>query len=214
MGKQATNQSVDERALELYSLQREAYANAVVVGIDEVGRGAVAGPLTVAAVALPLAPLIVGLDDSKKLSAKKREKLHAEIFEQAVAIGIGHVAPRRIDSLGMARALRIAMLEALAKTGLEPDAVLIDGNPVNIHPNERCIIKGDSSVACIAAASIVAKVTRDALMGKFDVLHPQYGLAQNKGYASAKHIEAIKEHGISKIHRKTFCTNFMQESLF
>ena len=198
----------------MYLLQCAEPAEAIVIGIDEVGRGAVAGPLTVAAVALPLSPMIEGLDDSKKLSPKRREKLAEEITTHAIAIGISHVDPRSIDSMGMARALKTAMLEALANTELEPDLLLIDGNPMHIHPAEQSIIKGDGSIACIAAASIVAKVKRDALMCELDVVQPEYGFSQHKGYASAAHIEAIRTHGLSSYHRKTFCQNFMQERLF
>ena len=202
------------RNLELYRLQLEAPARAVVIGIDEVGRGAVAGPLTVAAVALPNAPMIDGLDDSKKLSASCREELAAVIRKTALAIGISHVSPRRIDRLGMARALRIAMLEALAATGLEPNLLLIDGTPLHLHPAERSIVRGDGSVACIAAASIIAKVTRDSIMEKFDGACPQYGFAQHKGYGTPAHIEAICAYGLSPLHRRTFCRNYMQERLF
>ena len=207
-------QEVSNHTLELYTLQLEAPQGSVVIGIDEVGRGAVAGPLTVAAVALPASPLIEGLDDSKKLSAARREELADTIHSVALAIGIAHVEPQRIDSLGMARALRIAMLEALAATKLEPDLLLLDGNPMGLHPAEQAIIKGDASVACIAAASIVAKVARDAIMITLDSACPGYDLAHNKGYASAAHIKAIQEQGTSCEHRKTFCQNFFQGRLF
>ena len=214
MDDMSTAETISKRTLELYCLQLDAPYEAVVIGIDEVGRGAVAGPLTVAAVALPLNPMIDGLDDSKKLSAPRREELAAVIRETALAIGISHVAPCRIDKLGMARALRIAMLEALAATGLEPTLLLIDGNPLHIHPAERSIVKGDGSVACIAAASIIAKVTRDSIMGKLDGIHPQYGFAQHKGYGTASHIESIRAYGLSSLHRRTFCQNYVQERLF
>jgi len=206
--------TVSAHTLGIYRLQHEAPPGMLIIGIDEVGRGAVAGPLTVAAVALPCEPMIEGLDDSKKLSARERESLSIQIREIAYAIGVAHIAPRRIDTMGMARALRHAMRAALADTGLKPDLVLIDGNPMGIHPTERSIIKGDASVACIAAASIIAKVTRDAIMVKLDGICPRYGFAQNKGYASAAHIAAIKEEGLSPLHRKTFCQSFLQESLF
>jgi ribonuclease HII len=203
-----------ETNIDMY-LELEALGDgASVVGIDEVGRGSVAGPLTVAAVMLPLEPRIAGLDDSKKLSAKKRETLAATIREVAGAIGIAHISPQQIDKDGMARCLRIAMLEALAATGIEPDVLFIDGNPMHIHPAERCVVKGDGRIACIAAASIVAKVTRDALMTEASERYPGYGLASNKGYASAAHIKAIREMGLTEIHRRSFCGGFFQESLF
>jgi ribonuclease HII len=198
----------------MYAEQLAAPAGAIVVGIDEVGRGALAGPLTVAAVALPASPFIYGLNDSKKLTPKRREALAAEIRRSALAVGIAHIPPQRIDERGMSACLRAAMLAALEDSGVEPDVLLIDGNPVHIHPRERCIVKGDGKVACIAAASIVAKVTRDALMARLSEHYPEYGLAHNKGYGSADHIEAIRRLGPSDIHRKSFCHGFWQESLF
>ena len=194
---------------------REVGGEGVVVGIDEVGRGPLAGPLTVAAVALPDEPQIIGLDDSKKLSAKRREELSAQIHEHALGIGIAMVEPEEIDACGMSASLRLAMRRALEACGLEPDAVLIDGNPVRIHPKETCIVKGDGKVACIAAASIVAKVARDALMVEYDATYPGYGFTSNKGYGSKAHIEAIKKLGPCPVHRRSFLGNILaqQQSL-
>lgn len=203
-----------ERMHALYEMQRAAGARSVVVGIDEVGRGSVAGPLTVAAVALPLDPIIEGLDDSKRLSASRRVELAGIIQTTALAIGIAHIDAHDIDACGMGASLRVAMMRALAATETAPDLVLIDGNPIHIHPKERCIVKGDSKVACIAAASIVAKVTRDALMVGADATYPGYCFADSKGYASPEHIEAIKRKGLSDFHRVSFCRRFTQESLF
>ncbi|MCL1847448.1 MAG: ribonuclease HII [Coriobacteriia bacterium] len=182
--------------------------------MDEVGRGAVAGPLTVAAVALPLEPVILGLDDSKRLTPRRREELAAIIKSVALAVGIVHIEATAIDRKGIAASLRKAMLDAIAACQVEPDLILIDGNPMHIHEKERCIVKGDSKVACIAAASIVAKVTRDALMVAADGEFCGYGFASNKGYASAAHIQAIKERGLCAIHRTSFCGNFLQQQLF
>jgi ribonuclease HII len=170
--------------------------------------------LTVAAVALPLDPLILGLNDSKKLSPAKRQKLAQAIEEVALAIGISHIEPDVIDRIGMAASLRAAMSQAIESCRLDPDLVLIDGRPMHIHEREQCIVKGDSKVACIAAASIVAKVCRDALMVAADGAFPEYGFAANKGYASAEHIKAIQEKGLSSLHRRTFCQNFFQQQLF
>ncbi|MDR3316116.1 MAG: ribonuclease HII [Coriobacteriales bacterium] len=205
-----------ERTAALYREQLSFGATAIVVGLDEVGRGPVAGSLTVCAVVLPAQPQIRGLDDSKRLTAKKREALCGEIKAVASAWNLAHIAPEDIDAAGMAACLRRAFSSALGGLELErdPDAVLIDGNPLGIHPRERNIIKGDAKVASIAAASIVAKVTRDALMVKLDAQYPGYGLAQNKGYASPEHIKAIQTLGLSPVHRKTFCHNFLQQSLF
>lgn len=182
----------------------------IIIGIDEVGRGSIAGPLTVGAVALPDKPEIKLLNDSKQLSAAQRELVATQIKEVALGIGIYHVAPERIDEIGMAQALREAMLGALSVVGITPDAVLIDGNPMHLHKHEKTIVKGDGKVAAIAAASIVAKVTRDAMMVEYDKLYPEYDFASNKGYASQKHIEMIGEIGLCPIHRVSFCHNFVK----
>ena len=198
----------------MYKIMRDAGENKVVIGIDEVGRGSIAGPLTVAAVVLPNQPIIGGLNDSKQLSPAQREELAAIIKQRATAIGICHIPPHEIDQNGISASLKKAMLGALNACELEPDLVLIDGNPMHIHPNERCIVKGDAKVACIAAASIVAKVTRDRLMVEADVNYPGYYFAQSKGYGSQQHIDAIKANGLTDFHRHSFCQAFVQETLF
>lgn len=200
-----------ERVRGMYALQAELSAgHNVVVGVDEVGRGALAGPLTVAAVCLPADPVVWGLNDSKQLTPQARERIAARVAEVAVAIGICHVEAATIDALGMGACLRHAMASAVRDTGLDADLVLIDGNPVGAHPAERCVVKGDAKIACVAAASVVAKVTRDALMTSFEPEYPGYHLAENKGYGSAEHIAAIRERGLSAIHRASFCGNFME----
>lgn len=204
----------EARTEDLYAAIDAAGPDAIVVGVDEVGRGAIAGPLTVAAVVLPHQPRIRGLDDSKKLSPARREELSEVIRSHAEAIGIAHVPPSEIDEHGMAACLRAAMGYAIENTGVAPDLVLIDGNPVCVHEKERCIVGGDGKVACIAAASIVAKVTRDHLMVQADGKYPGYHFAESKGYASPAHIQAIGERGLSSFHRVTFCTHFTQEKLF
>ncbi|PWL79146.1 MAG: ribonuclease HII [Coriobacteriia bacterium] len=199
---------------------RELAPEGIVVGIDEVGRGALAGPLVVACVALPDEPQIVGLDDSKKLSPKRREELATQIDELALGVGIAHVEPEEIDACGMAASLRVAMVRALtacksdlAVRGNDDDiaTVLIDGNPVHIHEGELCVVKGDGKIACIAAASIAAKVARDKLMCAYAQDYPAYGFEGNKGYGSAAHIAALKEHGASSIHRRSFLGNILAE---
>lgn len=202
----------DERArvLSMYELQRELGGDGLVLGIDEVGRGAIAGPLTVAAVALPASPIIWGINDSKQLGALRRETLAARIADEATAIGIAHVEPASIDAVGMGSALRMAMSQAIENSGVSPDAVLIDGNPVHVHPREVTIVKGDARVAAIAAASIVAKVTRDALMVALAEDYPGYHLDACKGYGSAEHIEAIRVRGLTPVHRVSFCGNFLE----
>ena len=199
---------------------RELAPEGIVVGIDEVGRGALAGPLVVACVALPDEPQIVGLDDSKKLSPKRREELATQIDELALGVGIAHVEPEEIDACGMAASLRVAMVRALtacksdlAVRGNDDDiaTVLIDGNPVHIHEGELCVVKGDGKIACIAAASIAAKVARDKLMCTYAQDYPTYAFESNKGYGSAAHIAALKEHGASSIHRRSFLGNILAE---
>lgn len=199
-----------DRVDAMYRTMAELGGSGVVVGVDEVGRGSVAGPLTVCAVCLPDEPRIWGVNDSKQLSPQKRCLLAARIAEVATAIGICHIPAARIDETGMARSLRAAVAGAVSDTGLDPDCVLMDGNPLGAVPNERNVVHGDAKVACIAAASIVAKVTRDELMVELDAEYPGYHLAQSKGYASSEHIAAIREHGLSPIHRARFCGNFLE----
>ncbi len=194
----------------------ELSAGGVAIGLDEVGRGPVAGPLTVAAVALPPTPQIIGLDDSKKITEKRRPELAEQVREVALACAIAHVLPEDIDACGMAACLRTAFssaleqaFEQLAAKNIAPAAVLIDGNPLHIHPLEKNIIKGDAKVACISAASIVAKTTRDALMVRYEEKYPGYGLASNKGYGSAAHMAAVKQLGPTPIHRRSFLKNVL-----
>ena len=205
-----TQMREQQRVREMYELQHELAGGGIALGIDEVGRGAIAGPLTVCAVALPDEPIIWGLNDSKQLTPNKRETLAARIAEVALAIGIAHIEPASIDAVGMGVAIRMGMSQAIEASGIDPDAVLIDGNPVHIHPRERTLVKGDARVACIAAASIVAKVTRDAMMCALAEDYPGYHLDSCKGYGSAEHIAAVRERGCSPIHRVSFCGNFLE----
>ena len=199
-----------ERVRGMYDLMRELGGSGVVLGVDEVGRGAVAGPLTVCAVALPDDPKVWGINDSKQLTPARRRVLAARIGAVALAVGTCHIPPERIDDRGMSACLREAMAGAVEDAGVDPDCVLIDGNPVHAHPKERTLVKGDARVACIAAASIVAKVTRDDLMERLDARWPGYHLAESKGYASPEHIAAIREHGLTPVHRASFCQNFLE----
>lgn len=175
-----------------------------VTGIDEVGRGALAGPVSAAACVLPDNPRLEGLDDSKKLTPTAREELAARIHEVAICVSIAHVPADDIDALGMARALRRAMTEALMGLPCVPDHVLLDGLPMGLCPAETSVVKGDSSVAAIAAASVVAKVSRDALMREYAEFHPQYEFEINKGYGTPEHLEAIRVHGPCPLHRMSF----------
>lgn len=179
-------------------------------GIDEVGRGPLAGPVVAGAVILPKDCNILYINDSKQLSEKKREELYDIIMEQAVAVGIGYSSPKRIDEINILQATYEAMREAVGKLPVKPavllnDAVTIPGIDIRQVP----IIKGDAKSISIAAASIVAKVTRDRLMVQYDSLMPEYGFASNKGYGAAVHIEAIKKYGPSPIHRSSFLKNII-----
>lgn len=199
-----------ERVEAMYALQRELSGGGIALGVDEVGRGAIAGPLTVCAVALPEEPIIWGLNDSKQLTPERREELATLIAEHALAIGIAHIEPASIDAVGMGVAIRMGMAQAVENAGIDPDAVLIDGNPVHVHPREKTLVKGDARVACIAAASIVAKVTRDAMMVAYAKSYPAYHWDACKGYGSKEHIEAIRKHGLTPLHRESFCGNFVE----
>ena len=181
-----------------------------VCGIDEVGRGPLAGPVVAAAVILPKDCGILYLNDSKQLSAAKREELYDVIMEQAVAVGIGYNSPARIDEINILQATYEAMRDAVSELKVTPQVLLNDA--VTIPGIDICqvpIIKGDGKSVSIAAASIVAKVTRDRLMVKYDEILPGYGFASNKGYGSAAHIEALKKLGPTPIHRKSFIGNFI-----
>jgi ribonuclease HII len=206
MRKQQAARVEQERLDQLYELLDGVLEGQIVAGVDEVGRGALAGPLLVAAVVLKPLPRIPGLNDSKKLLAPRRQELAQQIQDQALAIGYGRIEAVDIDRQGISASLRQAMHLALDELGLELDQVLIDGNPVGVHPREQCIVKGDSKVASIAAASIVAKVQRDAWMVELDAEYPDYGFAANKGYGVAEHLRAIAEGGLTPHHRESFCT--------
>ncbi len=179
-------------------------------GIDEVGRGPLAGPVVACAVVLPRGSRILYLNDSKKLTAAKREELFDVIMDEAVSVGLGMAGPERIDEINILQATYEAMRQAVGKLSVRPqlllnDAVTIPGMDIPQVP----IIKGDAKSASIAAASIVAKVTRDRLMEQYHETLPEYGFASNKGYGSAEHIAALKKYGPSPIHRKTFITHFV-----
>ena len=181
-----------------------------ICGIDEVGRGPLAGPVVAGAVILPKDCDILYINDSKKLSAAKREELYDVIMEKAVAVGVGMASPQRIDEINILQANYEAMREAISKLSVPPDillndAVTIPGVPMRQVP----IIKGDAKSISIGAASIVAKVTRDRLMAEYDRILPEYGFASNKGYGSAEHIAALKKYGPSPIHRRSFIGNFV-----
>ncbi len=180
-----------------------------ICGIDEVGRGPLAGPVVAGAVILPADCEILYLNDSKKLSGKKREVLYDEIMEKALAVGIGMVSPQRIDEINILQATYEAMRIAVGKLSIRPDVLLNDAVTIpEITIPQVPIIKGDEKSVSIAAASIVAKVTRDRLMVEYDEVIPGYDFAGNKGYGTKAHIAGLKELGVSPIHRRSFITKF------
>lgn len=198
-------------SIKKYERQYDNYL--YICGIDEVGRGPLAGPVVAGAVILPKDCDILYINDSKKLSAEKREKLYDEIMEKAVAVGLGLVGPERIDEINILQATYEAMRQAIGKLTPQPDVLLNDAVTIpKVSIEQVPIIKGDAKSISIGAASIIAKVTRDRLMVEYDHLFPEYGFASNKGYGSAEHIAAIKKYGPSPIHRKTFIRNIDVEN--
>ncbi len=200
-----------QRTFTMYEFERENAELGLLCGIDEVGRGPLAGPVYAAAVILPNDCNILYLNDSKKLSEKKREELYDVIMDKAEAVGIGHADCSRIDEINILQATYEAMTQAVSNLGIEPGGLLIDA--VHIPQLEKykqiSIIKGDAKSASIAAASIIAKVTRDRLMKEYALKYPEYGFDSNKGYGSAEHIAALKKYGPCPIHRRTFIGNFV-----
>lgn len=187
------------------------YAQAgYICGIDEVGRGPLAGPVVAGAVILPKDCQILYLNDSKQLSEKKREELYDIIMEKAVATGIGYASPERIDEINILKATYEAMRAAISNLAVKPDILLNDAVTIpGVDIKQVPIIKGDAKSVSIAAASIIAKVTRDRLMVEYDSIFPEYGFASNKGYGAAVHIEALKKYGPTPIHRRSFIGNFV-----
>ena len=182
-----------------------------IAGVDEVGRGPLAGPVVCASVIMPLDEdkLIVGVDDSKKLSAKKREELAEKIKQTAICYKIVEVSEKDIDEMNILQATRLGMKRALEGLEIPPQTVLTDGNmTLDIAFPQRSVIHGDALSYLIGSASIIAKVYRDALMDEYAKLYPYYAFEKNKGYGTAEHIQGIKEHGLCPIHRRTFTKNF------
>ena len=194
--------------LKKYEKEYDTYT--YICGIDEVGRGPLAGPVVAGAVILPKDCDILYINDSKKLSAAKREELYDVIMREAVSVGIGMRSPERIDEINILQATYEAMREAVSKLEVVPQLLLNDAVTIpQITIPQVPIIKGDAKSVSIAAASIVAKVTRDRMMEEYDKVFPEYGFASNKGYGSVDHIAALKKYGETPIHRKTFITHFI-----
>ena len=194
-------------AMRSFEHQYEGYGT--VCGIDEVGRGPLAGPVVAGAVILPTNCENLYLNESKKLSEKKRELLYDEIMEKAVATGIGVISPARIDEINILQATYEAMRMAIGNLEIQPSVLLNDAVTIPLVELPQVpIIKGDAKSVSIAAASIIAKVTRDRMMAEYEEIYPGYSFASNKGYGSAQHIAALKELGPTPIHRRTFIKNF------
>ena len=200
-----------ERTHLLYAYEREQSACAsFIAGVDEVGRGPLAGPVVAAAVILPADYEITGLNDSKKLSEKRREAMNEIIKSEAVSFGIGLIGQETIDEINILQATYEAMRLALGQLSPVPDMILVDAVTIpGIETRQLPIVKGDAKSASIAAASIIAKVYRDHLMIEYDRIYPQYGFARNKGYGTKEHINALKEFGPTPLHRKSFIGHFI-----
>lgn len=199
----------EARARELFATDAPFHAQGLVVaGMDEVGRGPLAGNVVVACVVMPAEPLIPWVDDSKKLSESRREKVYEEIMEKALYVGIGQCTPEEIDEINILQATKKAMREAAAQ--VPADVFLVDAvTNLGLNGTEVPIIKGDATSYAIAAASIVAKVTRDRQLAELDKLYPGYDFAKNKGYGTAAHIAGLKTLGPCPAHRRSFIRNFL-----
>jgi ribonuclease HII len=197
-----------KRTENMKKYEYEYHTYSYICGIDEVGRGPLAGPVVAGAVILPVNCDILYLNDSKQLSEKKREELYDVIMEKAVATGIGYASPKRIDEINILQATYEAMRSAIGQLSVKPDLLLNDAVTIpNVDIRQIPIIKGDAKSISIAAASIIAKVTRDRLMVKYNEVFPEYGFASNKGYGAKAHLDALKKYGPTPIHRHSFLKN-------
>ena len=203
----------EERLKELKKMENELRQKGfnAICGIDEAGRGPLAGPVVVASVIMPENSMIEGVNDSKKISEAKREKLYDQIISEAISYGVGIIDEEEIDTINILNATKKGLTLAISQLKVKPDLIIVDAlehiDTIGI-PYES-IIKGDAKCYSISAASIIAKVTRDRIMREWDEVYPQYGFKQHKGYGTAKHIAAIKEYGLCPIHRKSFTKNFI-----
>ena len=196
----------DLRLEQMLRYEKELYQTGfrAIAGIDEVGRGPLAGPVVAAAVILPPGCKIKGLNDSKKIPKKKHQDIYQAVMDKALAVGVGLIDNEIIDQVNIYEATKLAMKEALSKLCLKPDYLLIDAMKLDIDIPQESIITGDANSLSIAAASIVAKVTRDKLMADYDKEYPGYDFAQNAGYGTKSHLQGLERHGVTPIHRKTF----------
>lgn len=191
---------------DLYSYERELINKGItlIAGVDEVGRGPLVGPVVTAAVILPVNYKLEGLTDSKKLSEKKRDKFYDIIMQDAISVSVGMKDNKVIDEVNIYEATKLAMMEAINKLSVKPEHVLIDAMPLDIAIDHTSIIKGDAKSLSIAAASVIAKVTRDRMMYELDKKYPMYNYKKNKGYPTKEHVEALNKYGITDEYRKTY----------
>ena len=196
----------DERLEGMLAYEKECYARGMelIAGVDEVGRGPLAGPVVAAAVILPKACKIPGLNDSKKIPKSKHKEIYEAVLQNAIAIGIGVKDNHVIDQVNIYEATKLAMMEAIGQLDPQPQHLLIDAMKLDLPISQTSIIKGDANSLSIAAASIVAKVTRDQMMEEFDREYPGYDFAQNAGYGTAKHLDGLEQLGVTPIHRRSF----------
>ncbi|MEL7656741.1 MAG: ribonuclease HII [Bacillota bacterium] len=213
MNKEEREQKARLRLTEMKQIEEELFSGGIqyIAGIDEVGRGPLAGPVVAAAVILPKDFAILGVDDSKKLSEKKREELYDLIIECAISYSVGIMDNNIIDEINILEATKLAMKQAIEGLAAKPDYILIDALTLkDITIPQRGIIKGDSLSVSIAAASIIAKVTRDRMMDEYHQKYPNYAFDQNKGYGTKAHYLGIDEYGICELHRKSFLRNYLE----
>lgn len=204
----------EQRLIKLKEMEEELYNSGIeyICGIDEAGRGPLAGPVVVATVVMPRDSMIEGVNDSKKVSEKKREELYEKITNEALAYGVGIIDQKEIDRINILNATKEGLTMAIKELTIRPNLILVDAlNKIDTDGIEyKSVIKGDAKCYSIAAASIIAKVTRDRIMRQWDQIYPQYGFEKHKGYGTAAHIAAIKEYGLCPLHRMSFVKNILK----
>ena len=207
------NEKEEQRLVKLKEFDKKFFdmGNKYICGIDEAGRGPLAGPVVVASVIMPKDSMLEWINDSKKVTERRREILYDRILDEAISYGVGISYQDEIDDLNILRATKKALTESISQMNIKPDIILVDAlekiNTLGIP--YKPIIKGDATSYSIAVASIIAKVTRDRIMREWDKVYPEYGFERHKGYGTAAHITAIRQYGLTPLHRKTFCENFI-----